>query len=139
MTKQTIKVLVGFTLPTYKWPDKVARAIERLINLNVSSKPFAFVAYQRYGSDHIRPQTLNDGAADQFRRILRDFDDIAKAALALDHCHNGSIIVRANYRVAYPMAHLLSNFDMRRQITTGAPKRHLVPPVPPWLTAVFCL
>ena len=79
MTQQTIKVLVGASLPTCKGPGKVARAIERLVNLNVSCK--LVVVRQRYGSYHIRPQTFNDSAADQFRRLLRDFGDDTSAPL----------------------------------------------------------
>ena len=40
-------------------------------------------------------------------------------------------MVRANDLVAFPMAHLLSGFDMRRPITQGAPMRDLAPYVPP--------
>ena len=57
--------------------------------------------------------------------------DSPKAALALDHRHNGPLVVRANDRVAFPMAHLLSSLDMRRPITQGAPVRDLAPSVVP--------
>ena len=36
-------------------------------------------------------------------------------------------MVRANNRVAFQMAHLLSSFDMRRPIIQGAPIRDLAP------------
>ena len=57
-----------------------------------------------------------------------DYDP--EAALALDHRHNGPLMVRANDRVAFPVAHLLSSFDMRRPITQGASVRDLAPSVP---------
>lgn len=130
MTQQTIKVLVGAPLPTCKRPGKVARAIERLINLNVSCKLFSVVVRQRYDSDHIRPETFNDGAADQFRRLLRDFDDDTKATLSLHHRHNGPLVVGANDCVALPMTHLLPKLNMHRPVAQGASVRNLAPSVP---------
>ena len=51
--------------------------------------------------------------------------------MVLDHRHNGLLMVRANDRVAFPMAHLLSSFHMRRPITQGAPMRDLALSVQP--------
>ena len=66
-----------------------------------------------------------------------DYDP--ETALALDHRHNGYLVVRADDRVSFPMAHLLSSFDMRRPITQGAPVRDLAPSVPPAGVALFLL
>ena len=45
--QETIKLLVGAPLPICKGPGKAARAIERLVNLNVSRKLFALVVASR--------------------------------------------------------------------------------------------
>lgn len=47
LTQKIIKALVGALLPTCKGPGEVDRAIERLVNLNVSCKVFAAVIRQR--------------------------------------------------------------------------------------------
>ena len=66
-----------------------------------------------------------------------DYDP--EAALTLDHRHNGPLMVRANDRVAFPVAHLLSSFDMRRPITQGESVRDLAPSFPPARVALSIL
>lgn len=131
MTQQTIKVLVGTPLPTCKGSGKVTSALERLINLNVRRKFFTVVVGQRFNPVRKGLEPFNNGFADQLGCLVSHLDYDPKAALALDHRHNGSLVVRADDRVAFPMAHLLSSFDMRRPITQGAPVRDLAPSVPP--------
>ena len=92
-------------------------------------KPFIVFVCQRYESC-IRLQFFNDGAADQFRRLLRDFDDDTKATLSLHHRHNGPLVVGANDCVALPMTHLLSELNMHRSVAQGASVRDLAPSVP---------
>jgi len=74
---------------------------------------------------------LNNGPADQVGCLVSHLEDDPEAALARDHRHNGTLMVCANDRVAFPIAHLLSSFYMRRPITQGAPIRDLAPPVSP--------
>ena len=131
MTQQTIKVLVGAPLPTCKGSGKVASALERLINLNVRRKFFTVVVCQRFDPICKGLEPFHNGFADQLGGLVSHLDYDPKAALALDHRHNGPLVVRADDRVAFPMAHLLSSFDMRRPITQGAPVRDLAPSVPP--------
>ena len=131
MTQQTIKVLVGAPLPTCKGSGKVASAFERLINLNVRRKFFTVVVGQRFNPVRKGLEPFHNGFADQLGCLVSHLDYDPKAALALDHRHNGPLVVRADDRVAFPMAHLLSSFDMRRPITQGAPVRDLAPSVPP--------
>ena len=131
MTQQTIKVLVGAPLPTCKGSGKVASALERLINLNVRRKFFTVVVGQRFNPVRKGLEPLHNGFADQLGCLVSHLDYDPKAALALDHRHNGPLVVRADDRVAFPMAHLLSSLDMRRPITQGAPVRDLAPSVPP--------
>ena len=131
MTQQTIKVLVGAPLPTCKGSGKVASALERLINLNVRRKFFTVVVGQRFNPVRKGLEPFHNGFADQLGCLVSHLDYDPKAALALDHRHNGPLVVRADDRVAFPMAHLLSSFDMRRPITQGAPVRDLAPSVPP--------
>ena len=131
MTQQTIKVLVGAPLPTCKGSGKVTSALERLINLNVRRKFFAVVVGQRFNPVRKGLEPLHNGFADQLGCLVSHLDYDPKAALALDHRHNGPLVVRADDRVAFPMAHLLSSLDMRRPITQGAPVRDLTPSVPP--------
>ena len=131
MTQQTIKVLVGAPLPTCKGSGKVASAFERLVNLNVPRKLFPVVVGQRFDATCKGLEPFNYGVAEQFGSLVSHLDYDPKAALALDNCHNGPLVVRADDHVAFPMAHLLSSFDMRRPITQGAPVRDLAPSVPP--------
>ena len=131
MTQQTIKVLVGAPLPTCKGSGKVASALERLINLNVRRKFFTVVVGQRFNPVRKGLEPFHNGFADQLGCLVSHLDYDPKAALALDHRHNGPLVVRADDRVAFPMAHLLSSFDMRRPIPQGAPVRDLAPSVPP--------
>ena len=131
MTQQTIKVLVGAPLPTCKGSGKVASAFERLINLNVRRKFFTVVVGQRFNPVRKGLESFNNGFADQLGCLVSHLDYDPKAALALDHRHHGPLVVRADDRVAFPMTHLLSSFDMRRPITQGAPVRDLAPSVPP--------
>ena len=53
-----------------------------------------------------------------------------KVDLEFDHRLNGSLMASANDRVAFPVSHLLSSFDMRRPITQGASVRDMAPSVP---------
>ena len=131
MTQQTIKVLVGAPLPTCKGSGKVASAFEGLVNLNVRRKFFTVVVGQRFHPVRKGLEPFNNGPADQVGCLVSHLDYDPEAALALDHRHNGPLMVRANDRVAFPVAHLLSSFDMRRPITQGAPVRDLAPSVPP--------
>ena len=131
MTQQTIKVLVGAPLPTCKGSGKVTRAFERLINLNVRRKFFTVVVGQRFNPVRKGLEPFHNGFADQLGGLVSHLDYDPKAALALDHRHIGPLVVRADDRVAFPMTHLLSSFDMRRPITQGAPVRDLAPSVPP--------
>ena len=131
MTQQTIKVLGGAPLPTCKGSGKVASALERLVNLNVRGKLFAVVVGQRFDPTCKGLEPFNNCVADQVGSLVSHLDYDPEAALALDHRHNGPLVVRADDRVAFPMAHLLSSFDMRRPITQGAPVRDLASSVPP--------
>ena len=130
MTQQTIKVLVGAPLPTREGSGKVARAIERLVNLNVRRKLFAVIVGQRFDATCKGLEPFDNGVTDQLGCLVSHLDYDPEAALALDHRHNGPLMVRANDRVAFPVAHLLSSFDMRRPITQGASVRDLAPSVP---------
>ena len=130
MTQQAIKVLVGAPLPTCEGSGKVARAIERLVNLDVRRKFFTVVVGQRFNPVRKGLEPFNNGFADQLGCLVSHLDYDPEAALALDHRHNGPLVVRADDRVAFPMAHLLSSFDMRRPITQGASVRDLAPSVP---------
>ena len=130
MTQQTIKVLVGAPLPTCKGSGKVTRALERLINLNVRCKFFTVVVGQRFNPVRKGLEPFHNGFADQLGGLVSHLDYDPKAALALDHRLNGPLVIRADDRVAFPMAHLLSSFDMRRPTTQGAPVRDLAPSVP---------
>ena len=112
MTQQTIKVLVGAPLPTCKGSGEVVSAIERLINLNVRRKFFTVVVGQRFHPGCKGLKRFNNGPADQVGCLVSHLDYDPEAAIALDHRHNGSLMVRANDRVAFPVAHLLSSFDM---------------------------
>ncbi len=131
LTHQTIKVLVKAPLLTCKESAKVARAIERLVNLNMRSKFFTVFIIQCFHPFRKWLKHFNIGPADQVGSLVSHLDYDPEAALALDHRHNDPLMVRANDRVAFPMDHLLSGFDMRRPITQGAPMRDLDPPVPP--------
>lgn len=131
LTQQAIKVLVGALLPTCKGSGKVASAFERLVNLNVRRKLFAVVVGQRFDPTCKGLEPFNNGVADQLGSLVSHLDYDPEAALALDHRHNGPLVVRADDRVAFPMAHLLSSFDMRRPIPQGAPVRDLAPSVLP--------
>ena len=139
MTQQTIKVLVGAPLPTCKGSGKVASAFEGLVNLNVRRKFFTVVVGQRFHPVRKGLEPFNNGPADQVGCLVSHLDYDPEAALALDHRHNGPLMVRANDRVAFPVAHLLSSFDMRRPITQGAPMWNLAPPVPPARIALSLL
>ena len=139
MTQQAIKVLVGAPLPTCKGSGKVASAVERLVNLNVRRKLFAVVVGQRFHPVRKGLEPFNNGPADQIGGLVSHLDYDPEAALALDHRHNGPLVVRANDRVAFPMAHLLSSLDMRRPITQGAPVRDLAPSVAPTGVALSLL
>ena len=139
MTQQAIKVLVGAPLPTCKGSGKVARAFKGLVNLNVRRKFFAVVVGQRFHPVRKGLEPFNNGPADQIGGLVSHLDYDPEATLALDHRHNGPLVVRANDRVAFPMAHLLSSFDMRRPVTQGAPVRDLAPSVAPTGVALSLL
>jgi len=139
LTQQTIKVLVGAPLPTCKGSGKVASAFKGLVNLNVRRKLFAVVVGQRFHPVRKGLEPFNNGPADQVGGLVSHLNYDPEAALALDHRHNGPLVVRANDRVAFPMAHLLSSLDMRRPITQGAPVRDLAPSVAPTGVALSLL
>jgi hypothetical protein len=48
LKQQTIKILVGTPIPTYKGSAKVASAFERLVNLILSRKFITVVVVQRF-------------------------------------------------------------------------------------------
>jgi hypothetical protein len=75
LTQKILNIIFVFALSTCKGPVKVDRVIELLINVNVCGKCVAVILLQHSDSDHIRPQSLNDGAANLLRRLLRHFDD----------------------------------------------------------------
>ncbi len=128
MTQQSTEVMVGARLPIiFIGPGKVVRAIERLINLNVSCKLFAFVVRQSYDSEHIRPQTFNDGATVQFLLLLIDFvdNDDDKAPLSFHYRHNRAFGVGANHGILLPETNLPSKFNMLQPVAQVASQRDL--------------
>jgi hypothetical protein len=96
----------------------------------VRRKFFTVVVGQHFHPVRKGLESFDNGHADQVGCLVSHLDYDPEAALALDHSHNGALMVRANDRVAFPVAYLLSSFDMRRPITQGAPMRDLAPPVP---------
>ena len=131
LTQQTIKVLVGAPLPTCKGSGKLASALERLVNLNVRGKLFAVVVGERFNPTCKGLESFHNGFPDELGGLVRHLDYDPEATLALDHRHDSPLVIRANDGVAFPMAHLLSSFDMRRPITQGAPVSDLAPSVAP--------
>lgn len=129
LTQQTVEVLVGASLPTRIRPSKLARALQCLVDLEVRGKLFAVVVGERFDPTCKGLESFHNGFPDQLGGLVRHLDYDPEIALALDHRHDGPLVVCANDRVAFPMAHLLSSFDMRRPITQGAPVRDLSPPV----------
>ena len=67
---------------------------------------FAIVVCKRYDSGYTWHQTLNDGADDQCRRILKDLEDDTKATLALHHLYNCLLVISDNGGSELPMHHL---------------------------------
>jgi hypothetical protein len=98
-----------------------------LVNVNVRRKLFAVIVGQSFDATCKGLEPFDNGVIDQLGCLVSHLDYDPEAALALDHRHNGPLVVRANDRVAFSMAHLLSSFDMRRPITQGASVRDLAP------------
>ena len=90
-----VETIVAASLQVGKWPCKVIRSVQCLVNLVVAAELFAFVIRQRFDISIKRPEPIDDSRTANISRFVLYLGDL---------------------RVTFPTPHLLPILNVRKAL-----------------------